>query len=144
MLLRPVRSHEDARHLYNWRTDAHTEAMSLTPGPATYQEHLAWLNRVLADTKTKLFIAEIGGDPVGTGRLTIAGKEAEVSVTVAPAMRGRGYGTEIIACLVSEAKALGLTRLHARVKGTNVASLLAFIETKFAPDAAVIRLERPL
>src|SRR5690349_18636070 len=98
MALRPAEP-ADALRLFTWRTDPETQAMSLHPGPQTLDEHRGWLDRVLADPQVNLFIAELDGAPVGTGRLNWQGARrqlAEVSVTVAPEARQRGHAAELI------------------------------------------------
>jgi RimJ/RimL family protein N-acetyltransferase len=135
---------DDAKRLYEWRTDPVTEANSLTPGPATFFEHEQWLRRVLANDRVALFIAEDADVAVGTGRLDIDGSRAEISVTVAPEARTRGVGTTIIDLLVEEARRRRLRQVTARVKGSNVASLRAFLNVRFTPENGVLFLERRL
>lgn len=133
----------DSDLLYAWRMDAHTQAMSLGPGPATRAEHDRWLTRVLADPAVRLYIVEVDGHPVGTGRLNLMGREAEVSLTVAPEARGQGYGSRIVAELTAEAGRLGKKRAIARVRGVNKTSLAAFLRGGYVAEGTVL-LERSL
>lgn len=154
--LRPAFPPDWAR-LYAWRTD--TAAADASEGEApTLEQHMAWLDGALKDRSVELFVAEdhvTGGGTVGTGRLTYDAKKrrATCSVTVDPRCRGRAYATQIIAGLVHRAVAAktdgsrGVTKLVARVRVTNTASLRAFAENQFSParfDGDFVELERAL
>ena len=142
--LRPA-TIEDADTLRAWRNDATTRENSLERGEVAPEEHLRWLTATLANPGRRLFIAEGPEGPVGTARLdfTANGRAgevslewtpaAEVSLTVAPASRAYGWGSTILHALVAEARGLGRTRLDARIRNENAASLCAFIGAGFLP-----------
>lgn len=156
--LRPA-TPEDAARLYAWRMDPGTRANSLAPAAITPAEHRHWLTKNLANPTRRLYIAEGPEGPVGTGRLDLtasvragewaleAAPVAEVSVTVAPEVRGQGWGTRLVAALVEAARGLGRHRLEARIKADNTPSLLVFLRNGFQPtalEAGIVRLTRRL
>lgn len=80
---------EDAENLFRWRNDPITRAMSVNTQPIEWVDHVAWLDRRLARQNPNLYIVVVDGDPVGTFRLD----DGEVSYTIAPEFRGRGFAT---------------------------------------------------
>ena len=143
--LRPA-TLDDAKLLLDWRNDGTTREQSFERGEVSVDEHLRWLTATVGDPKRRLFIAEGPEGPVGTARLDFtangrAGEmslewtpSAEVSLTVAPALRAHGWGTTILHALVAEAAALGRKQLDAHIRNQNTASLLAFIAAGFVPQ----------
>lgn len=79
----------DAALLFAWRNDPQTRAMCLSTDAVAWPDHLAWLERVIADPARELSIHETNGVPCGTTRLDWDGDTAEFSITVAPEFRGR-------------------------------------------------------
>lgn len=136
--LRPATLDDRAR-LLAWRNDPETRRQSRTAAPVEPSQQRAWLSSVLKNSELRLFIVEDEqGHPVGTGRLDYRGQgQAELSLTVAPASRGRGLAVPIIRALGAEAKRLGWHRYLARVKPANVRSLRAFLAAGFVPDECV-------
>ena len=137
---------DDAQRLYDWRLDPLTQAMSVTTGPQTLADHVGWLGRVLADPRVRLYIAEINGHAVGTGRLNLGpnGRVAEVSLAVAPDVRGRGHAAPLLEALADQARAQGCKRLVAHVRGRNRASLRAFLSVGYDHVSPMVRLEKML
>jgi RimJ/RimL family protein N-acetyltransferase len=129
--LRRAASSDGAR-LLRWRNDPLTVKQSLTPRPVTRADHERWLNARLADPRTALFIITEGGRPAGQLRLDLgARREAEVSITVAPALRGRGVAVRALRAAAAPARRLGAAKLLARIKPDNVASAVAFLKAGF-------------
>ena len=128
---------DDWARLFDWRNDPETIAQSWSDAPVETTEHQAWLEKTLADKRARLFIAEDTERSliVGTGRLDIRGKKVELSLTIDPRHRGKGYGTLMIDALL--VRAGGLTPLPERavaaVKPGNSASLRAFAANGFTP-----------
>ena len=123
--LRQARA-DDAAQLYRWRVDVETERQSIAPPPESFDGHRRWLDRVLDDSDVALYIAydDERAVDVGTVRIDRRGdREAEISITVDPGQRGRGYSRELIARGI---EAAGDVRVVARVKPENIRSLRAF------------------
>jgi RimJ/RimL family protein N-acetyltransferase len=137
-------SMDDAARLYQWRVDSDTADSSIAPPPASFDEHCEWLATVLRDPLVALYVGYDGsrGVPVGTVRLDRrGGGEAEISITVAPDERGRGYSHDLIAYGI---EAAGNVRVVARVKASNARSLRAFRALGFSAqtDGELLRLVR--
>ncbi len=140
----------DAQILLDWRNDPQTRAMAVHAAEVAPDEHRAWLESRLADPGTVLLIVEQSGTPVGTVRLDRrAASSAEVSITIAPAARGRGLARPSIELAVDEARAWGATEATARIRRDNEPSLRAFRAVGFRVrregDAEeLVELARPL
>jgi RimJ/RimL family protein N-acetyltransferase len=89
MQTRPAQM-SDAETLFRWRNDELTRSMFKNSNAVTWPNHLAWLTARLE--KPGLFIAEIDGVPVGTFRVDAD----EISYTIAPEHRGKGYGLAML------------------------------------------------
>jgi predicted GNAT family N-acyltransferase len=68
------------------------------------------------DAQSVHVLARLNRDPVGTGRLSPAGKIGRIAVNAG--LRGRGVGTEILLRLLLEARRLGIREpfLHAQMQ----------------------------
>lgn len=118
---------DDAAQLLAWRNDPATRAMSITDGEVSPQDHAAWLGKTLSSPDRKLFVAESGGQAIGQIRLDrTAGATWEISITVAPTARGKGYSPAMLRAAEAPAKELGGKRLVAVIKKGNESSVRAF------------------
>ena len=116
--LRPA-TLDDSDRLLVWRNDPATRRSSRNSEAVIAEAHGAWLRAVLADPDRRLMIAESGGEPVGTVRADRDAGGWELSWTVAPAARGKGYGARIVAAAMEGL--FGLIR--AAIRPENGASL---------------------
>jgi RimJ/RimL family protein N-acetyltransferase len=111
MQTRPAQM-SDAETLFRWRNDELTRAMFKNSGVVPWPDHLRWLTARLE--RPGLFIAEIDGIPVGTFRVD----DDEISYTIAPEHRGKGYG---LAMLIKAHEMFG--SLRAEIFPRNVPSI---------------------
>ncbi len=124
---------DDARDLFDWRTDATTQEYSRQGESFSYESHVAWLRGSLKNPARNLFIAHNdSGEKVGQIRFDREGEMAEVGIGVAPAMRGKGVGTELLrrGC-ENYLGNWGVTYILAEIKKTNVASMKIFERVGF-------------
>lgn len=129
--LRPA-TRADRDLLWRWRNDPDTRRASFDAEEIPRERHARWLEDTLARADRRLYVAVLDGTDVATARLDIAGREAEVSLTVAPEQRGRGVGAQVLEALAREAAAgLAIFRLIARVRPENAASRRAFERAGF-------------
>lgn len=128
MELRPA-TLDDADALLVWRNDEETRRQSFTTDEVAYDDHVAWLRRVIADPDRLLFVGVVDGVVVGQVRLDVDGDAAEISVTVAPDARGNGYARGLIAAAVDVSP---VDIVVARIKNGNAASRAAFTAAGFA------------
>lgn len=116
-MLRPA-TEADADLLLAWRNDPLTVSQSIDARPVAPREHRRWLARVLADPARRLYVAEVGGRPVGTVRADTGEEGAVLSWTVAPEARGKGLGGRMVRLLAGSVDGPAV----ALVKAGNLAS----------------------
>ena len=94
---------DDARLLFEWRNDPETRRASRTTEPLVWETHVRWLADSLKNSHRILGIAEMEGTPIGTMRADER-KDGytEISYTVAPTFRGKGFGTSMVVQFVKE------------------------------------------
>lgn len=97
----------DAELLFVWRNDPLTRQQSIHTEPVVWDSHLAWLETSLRNPNRQLYIAEgivqdAPGQPLilGTVRADKLDEEYELSWTVAPEQRGKGWGRKLVAALI--------------------------------------------
>ncbi len=127
MILREAHR-EDSKLLFAQRNERgarqasrHTEALELC-------EHERWLDGVLQDPRRRLLVAELDGEPVGQVRFECRTPErAEISISLDPEYRRRGFGKRLIDKALDWAKEnLEVSEVQATVRASNTPSLRAF------------------
>jgi spore coat polysaccharide biosynthesis predicted glycosyltransferase SpsG/RimJ/RimL family protein N-acetyltransferase len=132
--LRPATA-DDARAIWEWRNDAAAREASFSSEPIPWESHEPWFAARLADPATRILIALApDGAAIGFVRFDLDGDTAVISIGLAPASRGHGYGRRVIAAACAEvlAVAAGPRVVIAYVKPGNEASLRAFRAAGFA------------
>lgn len=94
--LRPATA-DDALIVYQWQIAPGTRTFARNLNPPTLSDHLDWFARRLADPDCRLWIAIHNQSPCGFVRLDLHGDEWEVSIVVAPGLRGLGLGKAMLA-----------------------------------------------
>lgn len=134
--LRPATA-DDARLVWEWVNDPLVRASSFAPAPIPWTDHEAWFAGLLADDARVLFIVhDVDDAPIGQVRFERRADDLhEIAISLAAAGRGRGIGAEVIAAGLRSlwSRAPG-TRVLARIKPTNHASLRAFATAGFTVD----------
>jgi len=125
--LRPATAHDSAE-LLAWRNDPLTRANSRNTGEISPEGHAAWLARTLRDPNRRLWIAMEGAVKAGTtSAVRDASGAVEISVTVAPAARGRGLGAAMVAAAVEGSRQVWPEAvIRAEIKPDNRASRAIF------------------
>jgi UDP-2,4-diacetamido-2,4,6-trideoxy-beta-L-altropyranose hydrolase len=133
--LRPA-GQDDARMIWEWANDPEVRTRSFTGAPIPWADHQTWYARKRADPHCTFFIAlDEGEAPIGQIRFDQAEAEAVVSVSLAPAARGRGYGTAVIHAGCRAVLDEHPTRpVVALIREGNEASVQAFARAGFTPD----------
>lgn len=93
---------QDAELLLEWRNDPETKRAHRDTADVSWEEHLAWLERILADPSRELLVAEENGVPVGTVRADLSGVVRELSWNVAPDTRNRGIATRMVTLFAAQ------------------------------------------
>jgi RimJ/RimL family protein N-acetyltransferase len=126
LTLRPATA-ADAPLLREWRNEPATRAASRNTGEVGEAEHVAWLESAMADPDWRLFVAERDERPVGQVRFYRSGDTWEISVSLAPELRGGGLGAAVIDAGVERLRADGAEgTVEAWVRTGNQPSLRAF------------------
>lgn len=143
LLGEPIRfrraSAADSEAILRWRNDPEVRAKSLDNRTIDARTHATWMQRVLADPKRVLLIAEDARGPVGVVRFDLDGAEAEISVyrTPGPAARPRGLIRAASAWLAQNHPEVAT--VTAQVLPENAGSLAAFREAGYSDWKHVLR-----
>ncbi len=127
LCLRPVEE-TDRERLWLWANDAEARAQSFQSAPIAWEEHCRWFDVRLLDPNWHAWIGvDATAQAVGVVRFLVREGRAEIGVTIAPMMRGQGFGRLLIiegcAALFRVAPVLAV---DAYIKPGNAASLAAF------------------
>lgn len=142
----------DARLLFNWRNDPQTRAMSRTQDELDWLTHQAWVSRILADRQHMLLMARIKDQPAGMVRFDPRPEKGaghvEVSIALAPEMRGRALAAPLLAAACERfRKAHRPAEIWATIRDDNAASQQAFaacgFEIQSCADGFTFRVWRP-
>lgn len=127
VVLRPA-TIGDANRLLTWRNDPSAYQYYRASEPVTWETHVAWLTAVLTDPDRALYIATADDEPVGQVRLDRADDVVEVTMAIAAASRGRGFGRGALACalVTSRLRFPDARMIIAEIAEGNVASLVLF------------------
>lgn len=106
----------DAETLLEWRNDSLTREMSVSSDLISMRDHLKWLDSRLSRLEPNLFVGEVNGVRVGMVRVD----GDELSYTVAPEYRDKGYAKKMLTIIKSR-----FGRLNAQIKPGNVPSIIA-------------------
>lgn len=109
---------QDWEILLQWRNDEATRKNSHNTDIVQPEQHIKWLQSVINNPNRMLYIAEDNGVLVGTVRADKEESGYELSWTIAPEARGKGYGKQMVKLLSDQ---LGVCR--AEIKQGNASSV---------------------
>jgi RimJ/RimL family protein N-acetyltransferase len=133
--LRPA-APSDCRLIFEWANDPTTRANSFAPDPIPWATHCAWFERIVSDPGRELYVVLSSDVPIGQARLEACGhREAKISLSLAPAWRGRGLAVEVIRLVITRADA---DVVHAYLKPENDRSRRAFLKAGFVEHRRVV------
>ena len=121
----------DSDRLLTWRNDPDTIANSLSSEPITPDHHAEWMDRwVRTGFPAGLVLMAVHGPfPIGVIRFEARARWTyEVSITIGPRFRGKGYGTKV---LVAGCAPMQACELIASIKSSNMASREIFERNGF-------------
>lgn len=87
---------DDSQLLFEWRNHPSIRAISTNSAPIQWESHQQWFNKALQNVNRPIYIAEYADVEVGVIRFDIDGAQAEVSLFLAPDLKGRGLGTQLL------------------------------------------------
>jgi UDP-2,4-diacetamido-2,4,6-trideoxy-beta-L-altropyranose hydrolase len=123
----------DCRLLWEWANDPVVRAASFSSEFIPWEHHQDWFNAKLADPNAVLYLAANPDNvSIGQVRYQVEGPRAQLSVSLAPEFRGKGYGNRIVAMATEELfRSTSVTTIDAYVKAANEASLQLFLRAGF-------------
>jgi UDP-2,4-diacetamido-2,4,6-trideoxy-beta-L-altropyranose hydrolase len=124
---------DDAFLLWQWTNDPITRANSFNTEAVPWDVHQSWYAKKLASPDCRLWIMEFEQIPVGQIRYDrISAEAAQISLSVAPVVRGRGLGTMLLELTAPmAARELGVTWVRGIALSENQASQRAFAKAGF-------------
>ncbi len=132
---------EDCQLIWEWANDPEARAVSFSPDPIPWESHMRWYAGKADDPNCFFYVAANGsGDPLGQIRFERTGREAIVSVSLAPSARGKGMGSALIVRGAEQFLAESNADLvRAFIKMDNLASARAFEKADFK-DAGIMNV----
>jgi UDP-2,4-diacetamido-2,4,6-trideoxy-beta-L-altropyranose hydrolase len=133
---------EDRESLFAWRNSEEVRARSFGSGTIAWADHVAWLERTLADPSRALLVGESEGAPVGVLRYDVRGDEAVVSIYMVPGRAGRGLGSRLLVHGTQWLRTAhpAVRRIRAEVQPDNAASRAAFLKAGYVESSHVFDL----
>lgn len=130
---------QDMDLLFEWANDAEVRRNSFSSELIPYEEHVQWYEKLLKSPMHRQYIYVCGDMPVGQVRIAIDGNNAEISYSIAPQYRGRGYGKRLLEALPEQVKKdfEQVAHLTGRVKIDNLASQQAFFKAGYREKCVV-------
>lgn len=119
---------DDIDLLFRWVNDPQVRRNAFQTADIPYERHAAWFHGILQDVAVRQYLLCQGGKPVGQIRLNLEGNAALIDYSIAPDLRGRGYGCHMLELVKEKAleDAKGVTCLVGQVKYENTASARVF------------------
>jgi spore coat polysaccharide biosynthesis predicted glycosyltransferase SpsG len=125
---------DDAACYFAWASDPLVRANAIDTEPFTWTSHEAWFQDKLHSSASHLFVLEVGGLPVGQIRFDDVAGEMRIDYSLDALVRGRGWGTPLVALGVARIREVSALPLRAVVKPGNEASHAVFRKLGFAPE----------
>jgi UDP-2,4-diacetamido-2,4,6-trideoxy-beta-L-altropyranose hydrolase len=132
-------SEADCRLIWEWDNDSEVRAVSFSSDPIPWESHVRWYEAKWRDPNCFFYIAtNSSGNPFGQIRFDIIEYGGMVSVSVAHAMRGKGYGSALITLGVEKFFAESSANVvHAYIRTDNQTSVRAFEKAGFSDGGTV-------
>ena len=128
--LRPANK-EDIIIYYNWANDPAVRQNAVNTSTISWETHQTWFARKLRDVNSRLFVLEADSLPVGQIRFDRVGDEACIDYSIDSIVRGRGWGSRLVALGANLRQQIEPVRLRAEVKAGNEASSAVFLRAGF-------------
>lgn len=123
----------DKMDLLAWRNDPLTRHASIQSDVVTVRQHLDWFRHAQTDPFITLYIGTIENEKVGCCRFNVQLdlREATVSITTNPSIRGKGWGSLLLSTAIEQFYIRHQITLLATIKQTNGASVTIFKRNGF-------------
>lgn len=128
--LRPARN-SDVTDYFVWANDPITRQQAFNETPILWDPHCEWFFGKLRDSNCRLFVFEAQGLPVGQIRFDFKENGAYIDYSLDILVRGRGWGSKLVALGVEALHAERRIPVLAEVKASNNASCKVFWKLRF-------------
>ena len=134
---------KDCRLIWQWANDPDVRAVSFSPEPIVYEDHVKWFETKLNDAHCCIYIAEDVAvnreiEAVGQIRFDLKTQEAYISISLDRKFRGQGLGAQIMELASRTYLASSDAKIiHAYIKKDNTVSLAAFKKAGFSSVKSV-------
>jgi RimJ/RimL family protein N-acetyltransferase len=118
LTFRPV-TVDDYQLLLSWRNDPLTRQQSFQDHVISEAEHLQWLSMMLGRPDRHLWLVQRDGENVGVLRQDKLDGYCELSWTVSPQARGKGFGKQMVKQFADSLAG----ELRASIKPSNASSV---------------------
>ncbi|MDP6179257.1 MAG: GNAT family N-acetyltransferase [Desulfatiglandales bacterium] len=136
---------EDCQRIFRWRNDPRVREFFFDSHEISYSEHHKWFEESLGRDDRIILIAYDGHRALGVLRFDMVKTEpwaAEIDVYVAPELQGLGFGKKMLSGGERWVKKnTEITKLFAKVKETNQASLRMFAHCGFQTEFIFFKKE---
>ena len=132
----------DSATLFAWRNDPLTRSASLNTDEILWESHEEWFTHALACRTRHIFMIEALSNaetrPIGMCRFDVDGETAEVSINLAPVMRGKGLAVGVLRSAITYFWSADLhnTEIIAQVREENTASRRLFERVGFSTKSS--------
>ncbi len=125
----------DSRLLFEWVNDPVARRNAFQTAYIPYEKHMEWFHNILNDHAVKQYILYYKGIPVGQVRLNIEDGIGLIDYSIAPDMRGQGFGVLALNLIQERAKKeiTEIIKLVGQVKYENTASIKVFEHCGYVP-----------
>ncbi|HIO64400.1 MAG TPA: N-acetyltransferase [Dehalococcoidia bacterium] len=117
---------DDCQVVFDWANDPLARSMSFNSILIDWEEHQRWFAESLLSETRQLFIGMEGAERVGMVRLDQTKEDFVVSLNVAPSVRGRGLGPQLLVAIETASKGMGANKLVAYIRPDNSPSVRCF------------------
>lgn len=139
--------------LFSWANDKELRKNSFSTNPITYEEHRTWFEKKYWQKDSQVYIFCEGRQEKGMLRLDFNENEVEISYSIAPGERRKGYGEKLIllaeeeichqfrkigmGCKANTGDACKTAFIKAQVKKENLASNRIFAKLGYVKHGEV-------
>lgn len=127
-------SQEDMELYYFWANDPKVRKNSFQQEQITWNKHVAWFRSRLGSPSTEMWLMQTpSGLPVGQVRFDIDGETVNISYSLDPVARGRGWGVRLVELGINKVSESGNgIMIQGKVKKGNHASRKIFFNLGFS------------
>lgn len=129
-----IAKNEDFLDLFLWRNNAHTISMSINKNKVLWEDHVVWLNKLLKENKSYLFLGILKNKKIGMVRFDFYQKKKYlVNINLNPDFRRKRLSSLLLKKSIEHLLSIRTTvsHLYAQVKSNNISSQKCFENNKF-------------